>query len=376
MTVPETVPAMTIVLGDAVARHLEQEGMSLATFARRLQLPVAQVQRLLDGATLHHDAQAIEAVAHELDLPADSLREYRLASVIESLLRHPARLDEMFLESLSPIERKLIVGAAFSHDPFGTAVWRLLHEHELTQQELAEGVGMPQPQLSRVMNGHEPYSPELIETIAQALDSPPETFVEYRVGLINEWLAAHPERIDELFDELKAAPDLEQYAAWTPLTLPNPKDVSFRTLVKSLLDIVGAEGPVMGARVYELRLAACGLEETKELRSLLNRASAAAARVGLIIDENETGEQTQKYRILRLPAQRSVVARTLGPRRLRHIPPRELEAVVRATAAWKRGESVARVQAAIMETYGLSRVSTKDVEHLNRCINNCMQGDR
>lgn len=145
MIVRDAAPGMTIALGDAVSNCLAQQGVSLATFALRVRMPTGQVQRLIDGETLHLDAQTIEVVARALDLPPETLREYRLASVIESLKRHPARRDELFRESLSSIERELIADMAFSDDPFGTAVWLLLHEQELTQQELAEGVGMPQP---------------------------------------------------------------------------------------------------------------------------------------------------------------------------------------------------------------------------------------
>jgi hypothetical protein len=141
-----------------------------------------------------------------------------------------------------------------------------------------------------------------------------------------------------------------------------------------LLEIVTAEGPVLGARVYELRLAAAGLDETKELRSLLNRGTAALARAGRIIEENESGEQTQQYRILRLPDQAQVAVRVLGDRRLWQVPPRELEAVIQATTAWKRGLGGARVQMAVTATYGLSGVSMKDAEHLNRCITRSSQG--
>lgn len=94
-----------------------------------------------------------------------------------------------------------------------------------------------------------------------------------------------------------------------------------------------------------------------------------------MIDENESGEQTQKYRILRLPGQAAVVPRVLGDRRLWQVPPRELETVIRATTAWKRGLSVARIQMAVTATYGLSGVSMKDAEHLNRCITRSAQGD-
>jgi len=374
MIAPEMTSPAAIVLSDAIAQHTQQHGVDLAAIARRARMSPPQLQLLADGETLLIEAEPVEAVARVLGLPASRLREYRLAVVLDSLSRNSEYLDALFLEALSPIERSLVADAKFSQEPLGPSVWRLLDEHEMTQQELAEGIGMAQSALSRAMNGHERFSVELLETIAQALDAAPEIFVEYRLALIDEWLRQHPARTDELFDELNWEPTLAEYHPWRLRALPDPFDTAPRALIESLSEIVSAEGPVMGARVYELRLAASGLTETKNLRSLLNRASAAASRAGLIIDENESGDPTQKYRILRLPEQPSVAPRVLGGRRLWQVPPRELESVIRGTSAWKRGESVVRLQAAIMATYGFSGVSMKDAEHLNRCITRSRQG--
>lgn len=374
MIAPEMTSPAAIELSDAIAQHAQQHGVGLAAIAHRARMSPTQLQLLADGETFPIEAEAIEAVARALRLVPSQLREYRLAIVLDSLTRNCERLDALFFETLSPIERNLVGDAKFSKEPLGPTVWRLLGEHELTQQELAEGVGLAQSSLSRAMNGHERPSIELLETIAQALDVAPEIFVEYRLRLIDEWLRDHPGRTDEFFDELNWDPALGEYHSWRARALPDPRDVEPRALLESLLEIVTAEGPVMGARVYELRLAAAGLNESKELRSLLNRATAAASRAGLVVDENESGEQTQKYRILRLPHQAAVVPRVLGGRRLWQVPPHELETVIRGTAAWKRGLSVARIQTAVMATYGLSGVSMKDAEHLNRCIMRSRQG--
>jgi transcriptional regulator with XRE-family HTH domain len=328
----------------------------------------------LAGETSSISIGGLEALAHQLGVPPGRLQEYRLALVTESLLRKPQSLHLLFLEALSSIERDLIQTADFSDQPFGPTVRFLLVELELTQQELRESVGVPQPTLSRVMNGYEKPSVELLETIAQALDTPPEVFLEYRLALIDDWLRDHPERTDELYEELTDEPTLAEYRAWAPRTMPDPRVMPPRGLIESLLEIVRIEGPVMGARVYELRLAASELVETKELRSLLNRATAAAARAGLLLDENERGDATQKFRILRMSDQPEIHPRELGPRRLWQVPLRELEVVLKGTSAWKRGAEARSLQLALLATYGVSTGSLTDAEHLNRCIMRSRQG--
>ena len=374
MITHETCATASVALFDAIAAYSASSGLSFAAAARRAGMAPGYLEGLTDADTESVDPEGFEAIARVLGIAPTQLREYRIAILLRSLLSHPDSLESAFIETLSPVERTLIAEAKFSADPLGATVWRLLHEVELTQQELAEGIGLTQSGLSRVLNGHGPASMELIEAIAQGLGVAPELFVEYRIKHIGEWLREHPCQVDALFAELNWEPTLAQYRDWQIRSLPDPAQADKRSLLTSLLEIVDAEGPVMGARVYELRLSASGLAETRELRSLINRAVAAATRAGLLLDDDESESGTQKYRILRLPTQPKVVQRTLGTRRLWQVPPRELELALIGTAAWKRGESVPRLQHAILRTYGLSTISPKDAEHLNRCITRARQG--
>lgn len=203
---PEVAGRPVISLADAIAQHIHTRGLSVGMIAHRAHVSPAQLQSLADGDSNLFGAAALEAVARTLGLAAIELREYRLAVVLDSLSSSSERLEEVFLVTLSPIERELIGDVKFSNERFGPSVWRLLSEHEMTQRELAEGIGVAPPALSRIMNGHDRLSVDLLETVAQALDAAPEVFVEYRLALIDEWLQQHPERLDELFDELNLEP--------------------------------------------------------------------------------------------------------------------------------------------------------------------------
>ena len=361
-------------LSDAIARHVLAHPDSLGTVAHRAGMYSAQLQSLADGGSNLRGTAPIEAVARALNLPPSQLREYRLAVVLDSMSSNLELLREAFLATMSPIERELIGDATFCALPLSETVKRLLVKHEMTQQELAEGIGVAQPVLSRLLNGHDRASVDLIETIAQALDVAPEVFVEYRMELVDDWLRQHPNRLDEFFDALHSEPLLAKYDAWTIRRLAAPLDSGPHELLKSLVDIVQAEGPVMAARVYELRLAASCSPMTKVNRSILNRATAAASRVGLLLDVDELDDQTQIHRILRVQGQASMIRRVLGGRQLWQVPPRELESVIQLTPAWKRGDSVTRIQDAVVSTYGVSHVSPRDTEHLNHCIMSCRKG--
>jgi transcriptional regulator with XRE-family HTH domain len=230
-----------IRLSDAIAHYIQTNGVSLGAIAHRARVSPTRLQLLADGDSNLLGPAALETVAGTLGLSAGRLREYRLAVVLDSLSSSSERLEEVFLVTLSPIERALIGDAKFSNERFGPSVWRLLAEHEMTQQELAEGIGVDQSNLSRIMNGHERLSIDLLETIAQALDAAPEVFVEYRLALIDEWLQQHPERLDQLFDELNEEPLLAEYDPRRLRRLPSPLDAGPRGQLESLVEIVGVD---------------------------------------------------------------------------------------------------------------------------------------
>jgi transcriptional regulator with XRE-family HTH domain len=374
MSAAEINEPAAVSLAAAVYDYCRRHRLSTATIAARSRIMPTVLQPLLDGEATAMDPAVLEALARSIELSPDRLDEYRLAIVLRSLSRNAARTNALFLESLSTIERELVAGAELSDEEFGPTVRSLLARDELTQQELAESIGVTPSELSRAMNGREQPSVELLELVGQAFGTPPETFIDYRRSFVEDWLRDHPSRADELFEEVMREPALTRYRSWRSRTLPDPRRVTAKALIKSLLEIVEAEGPVVAARVYELRLAAAGLTETRELYSLLNRAIAAASRYGLVIADDERGDGTQKYRVLRLPDHPAVYPRTLGTRRLWQVPPRELESVLVDSSAWKQGASVADLQETLVSALGATSGGPRDVEHVNRTIMRLRQG--
>jgi hypothetical protein len=51
---------------------------------------------------------------------------------------------------------------------------------------------------------------------------------------------------------------LAPYVAWTPHVLPDPHGASQADLIAGLVEIVSAEGPIVGRRAYELYVRAAG----------------------------------------------------------------------------------------------------------------------
>lgn len=245
----------------------------------------------------------------------------------------------------------------------------------MTQGDIAEDAELHQATLSQILNGGREPSMVEIERIADALGVAPESILEYRLAAIRDWLEETPERLNALFGDVEPAM-LEPYRAWESRTLPSPLAVDARELLRSLVEIVRVEGPVVGARVYSLRLAAAGIhEETIELRRLLNRAAYAATRDRILLAENETGEARQKFLTLRLPGTPRVVIRARGERGLCEIPAAEVAAMIRTTLPLRRGAPIAAVQESVVEAYGLGRLTVREVEYLNRCINRARTSD-
>ena len=108
---PEVAGRPVIGLADAIAQHIHTCGLSVGMIAHRAHVSPARLQSLADGDSNLFGAAALEAVARTLGLAAIELREYRLAVVLDSLSSDSERLEEVFLVTLSPIERELI-GAA------------------------------------------------------------------------------------------------------------------------------------------------------------------------------------------------------------------------------------------------------------------------
>jgi hypothetical protein len=154
--------------------------------------------------------------------------------------------------------------------------------------------------------------------------------------------------------------------------LPDPRRVSLKDLRRSLIEIIGVEGPVLGARVYRLRLRAAGIRsETRELRSLLNRASHAAITSGSVIGENERPEPTRRKLILRLPGTPAVSIRARGDRSVAEIPLAEIRAVIEAMKSRRVHESPKTLQNRLLAVYEVGQPQRADVAHIHKAMRSC-----
>lgn len=148
-----------------------------------------------------------------------------------------------------------------------------------------------------------------------------------------------PERLDESTDEpldhLVDSPDMEPevrlpaYEAFSAqgVSVDLSSPTSALDLVRAILE---AEGPATGFRLHEVVAQVVGSTRLTKLQSRqLNSAIFDAVRVGVLTEDNPLGDEGVRPATYRLPDQPKVLARTLGPRALEHVPPDELSLVIR-----------------------------------------------
>lgn len=359
---------------ESARRLMEAQGIRASELAQRSGFEVARVRELLSGERAPSPV-ALDRVAGVLGVSPGYFREHRLERVLAFLERDPDRVNELFLRSLSDAERSVVDVSSFDNRPLRDVLRMLLADEEITQGELAESLGLAPSDFSLIVNRRSDMPPDFVSSIAHALGAEPELFLAHRLDVVAAFLEASPSTADDLWDELSRTVELDAYEEWPMRTLPDPRSLSLVEIAKSLIEIVSVEGPVVGARAYEVRLRASDLQaETRELRGLLNRASYAATRSGALLSANEQNEQTQKFLVLRLPGTPEVRTRQRGPRAVPQIPLSEVAAVVASTEAYRFGHSLEAVQNEMLATYHVDNPRLVDLEHINRAVN--LKGDR
>ena len=122
-------------------------------------------------------------------------------------------------------------------------------------------------------------------------------------------------------------------------------------LLEEVLAIISNEGPVLGSRIFTVHTRCSGGQRVGPLISeTLKKILSNAVRKGLVVEEDPLDEGDRRHRTYRLPIQPDVRQRTLGPRTLELVPPRELAALMEA----------------LRDRHGLSNDDALDREVLNR----------
>jgi hypothetical protein len=150
--------------------------------------------------------------------------------------------------------------------------------------------------------------------------------------------------------------DLEPYEAWTTRPVPDPRTAGREAVGPVLLEIVHAEGPILAERAYRLYVRASGGKAlTSIARAPLSGAAYRLRQAGAIEFEGE-GE------ILRPTGVAAVRVRELGPRTLDEVPLREVAELMRRL----RAAGAAELPRAVLDTYGLVRMTAKAEDFLAR----------
>ena len=150
--------------------------------------------------------------------------------------------------------------------------------------------------------------------------------------------------------------ELEPYTAWTAHAVPDPRSAGREAIGPVLLEIVSAEGPILADRAYRLYVKASGGKAlTTIARAPLSGAAFRLRQAGAIEFEGD-GE------ILRPAGSPEVRVRELGPRQLDDVPLREVAELMRRL----RAAGATELPRAVLDTYGLVRMTTKAEEYLRR----------
>jgi len=92
---------------------------------------------------------------------------------------------------------------AFSNEPLGPTIERLMADTGLTYRALADKTGLSAGYLNHIVHGNRPVpSNDVLARIAKALGVKAEHFREYRIRVITEKLEQMPDLVERLYKRL------------------------------------------------------------------------------------------------------------------------------------------------------------------------------
>ncbi|GGK66770.1 AAA domain-containing protein [Nocardia camponoti] len=159
---------------------------------------------------------------------------------------------------------------------------------------------------------------------------------------------------------------LDAYVAFTE-TLESPTTAAHATIVEDLCRIVEVEGPVSEARLRAVYVSAAGSRERDNVRRTITRALRAAVGSGRILldDPLGLGDESVTYRLSAQPVTR---VRTLKPRAIDQVPPRELAEVMVGVAARIGWDDEYSLFKAVLVAFGASNLTAKADTALKRVV--------
>ncbi|MEE9224857.1 MAG: DUF4011 domain-containing protein, partial [Bacteroidota bacterium] len=169
---------------------------------------------------------------------------------------------------------------------------------------------------------------------------------------------------------------VQPYENWQSRRLPDPKSATPAEVLRGILDIVKAEGPIMVNRVYQLYAKSAGISRVgKAVRLALNQALTVAVRQGMIVVDDELSSRDRLSSVARLPDTPPIVPRTLGDRSLDQVPPSEIAHVMRSIQTQESRINREALYREVLDHYGLRRMTQHVFTQLSRVCSELLSED-
>jgi dethiobiotin synthetase len=189
-----------------------------------------------------------------------------------------------------------------------------------------------------------------------------------------EWAATQPAAaagVAAAGEEAPAAPrvTLEPYVAWEPHPVGDPRATPRASIMETMLEIVGAEGPMTASRAYALyNRASGGRKLTTVARAPLSSSVYWLAQERKVVLVRRDDIPWQDDDVVRMPDSPAVRVRELGPRELIEVPLDEISELIRRLRAAGGARDASSAKRAVLNVYGLKRLTARADEYLGLAL--------
>jgi hypothetical protein len=144
----------------------------------------------------------------------------------------------------------------------------------------------------------------------------------------------------------------------------------------TMLEIVGTEGPMTASRAYALyNRASGGRKLTTVARAPLSSSVYWLAQERKVVLVRKDEIPWQDDDVVRMPDSPAVRVRELGPRTLEEVPLDEIAALLRRLRAAHAISGSNESKRAVLDAYGLKRLTTRADEYLSLALGLSDGGD-
>jgi dethiobiotin synthetase len=207
-------------------------------------------------------------------------------------------------------------------------------------------------------------------TLATGAERDPESLAEaVRRWPVDEWARAAAVAPPIVEDAAPRKLTLEPYRAWEARPVGDPRSTPRTAIMETMLEIVGAEGPMTAGRAYSLyNRASGGRKLTSVARAPLSSSVYWLAQERKVVLVRGDEIPWQDDDVVRMPDSPAVRVRELGPRALEEVPLDEIAELVRRLRGARGASDPTELKRAVLNAYGLVRLTARADEYLGLAL--------